>query len=253
MCAPGRLGNRLFHTLAVSMLAAKYDLATEYQYGDLFARLGLALADGSRRMVAGPAVELDDARWESLMAAPLEPGAPLNARLQIGALTYFQTPSFARAARALLQAPRTQRALLAANPWRDRARANDDVFVHVRLGDLDALAPHLTRQPAHFIAAVANVTAGAAGIPGRVFVASDEPGRPEVRAVADAFGGEVVLGLDSVATWQFGATCKHLVLSDSTFSWAVATASAVARRVFSRAAGSCRRSKCGATVEKREA
>ena len=57
---------------------------------------------------------------------------------------------------------------------------------------------------------------------GRVYVASDEPGRPEVRAVADAFGGEVLLGLDSVATWQFGATCKHLVLSDSTFSWAVA-------------------------------
>ena len=93
--------------------------------------------------------------------------------------------------------------------------------MHVRLGDLDLTAPHLTRPPAHFIAAVANVTAGAARA-GRVYVASDEPGRPEVRAVADAFGGEVLLGLDSVATWQFGATCKHLVLSDSTFSWAVA-------------------------------
>ena len=215
VCAPGRLGNRLFHTLAVSMLAHRYDLATEYEEHAEFARLGLPLAAGARRMADGPAVVLDEARWEALMAAP--PGAVLHERLDIGALVYFQTPAFARHARALLQAPAVQRALLAANPGRARAHANDDVFVHVRLGDLDAAAfSHFTRPHADFIAAVANISAR-----GRVFVASDEPDRAEVQAVAGAFGGEV-LALDRIAAWQFGMLCKHLVLSDSTFSWAVA-------------------------------
>ena len=218
VCAPGRLGNRLLQNIAVSMLAEKYDLATEYDENDAFVDLGLLFYGGSQKMVDGPAMILDDSLWEVLMARPVS--GFLGVRLQLGGEVYFQNPAFAERARDFLQSPETQQSLLATNPWSSRVLANSDVFVHVRLGDLDNLFPNSSRSFTEYIDAIINVSGSDEKL-GRVYVASDEPSRKEVQAIAEHFHGEVV-DLERIDTWKLGMVCKHLVLSESTFSWAVA-------------------------------
>ena len=114
-----------------------------------------------------------------------------------------------------------------ANPWRSRIGANNDTFVHMRLGDK---ASRTNRGADAFIRAV--------GAPhGRVYIASDSPGHPLVQSLAthftntSLFGSEVLAQLRPVETIQFGSTCATLVISEGTFGWTIAAFASNASRV----------------------
>ena len=66
-CAPGRLANRIFQNAAVSFVAERLDLATEYGYDAECRRLGLPFYSGSRTLALSEAREvlLSEALLES--------------------------------------------------------------------------------------------------------------------------------------------------------------------------------------------
>ena len=210
--ATGRLGNKVFQNLAVSLLSQRYDIVARYAMQGDFDALGLQLHSGAGFM-RGPPRPLLNADLRMLLEAK---SAPLHHTLAI--LETYQTPWFARhICRAVL--PPMRGALLAANPFRERIGRNSDTCVHVRLGhttadnvgDIDTFLPLPAYLFPSFYAAV--------GAPsGRVLVATDSPAHPGITALLQRFSAEL-LTLDAVQTVQFMATCAHLVLSDGTYSW----------------------------------
>ena len=234
LLASGRFGNRVFQNVAVSLLARKFDVAATYDLEAECVELGLALwRGGTRRMTRGPAVPLTDELLRALLEAPggaagqsgsSSPPARLPGRLWLTPTdSYFQFPWFARYVRDVVLRGEQHAALRAANPWRDRFGANNDTFVHVRLGDTLRLLGESAARPASVYARAISAR-GARG--GRVIIASDSPTHETVRTLLALVPGAEPLDLGIVQTIQFGATCAHLVLSDGTFSWLVAALAA---------------------------
>lgn len=133
--------------------------------------------------------------------------------------SYFQFPWFSTCIRNLFRG-KFERSLRTANPWRGRIDANNDTFVHVRLGDM---ADRETRPANDFINAV--------GTPrGRVFVSSESNNHLVVRRIVSHFNA-TLLDLSAVQTIQFGSTCAYLVISDGTFSWTIGSMASLHARV----------------------
>ena len=213
----GRLGNKIFQQVAVSLLAEKYDLLASYTREKEFAELGIPLWRGSKQL-QGRYVKLTNVLLKELLTT--RDSSDLSIRLWLDSSdSYFQFPWFSNHLRFLFRG-KFERSLRLANPWRDRISANNDTFVHIRLGDMAEIG---TRPAIDFINAV--------GTPrGHVFVSSESNNHVLVRRIVSHFSA-TLLDLSAVQTIQFGSTCAHLVLSDGTFSWTIGSMASLSARI----------------------
>lgn len=208
----GRLGNKLFQNLAVSLLAQKYNVRACFSYEAECSQLGLRLASGTRPSNEGASAVLVD---ESNLEALLYSHSSLADQRLVLSLTkaYYQVPWFAQMLHDKTL-PGMSEGLLRANPWQDRFGHNDDTFLHVRLGDTEAWK---RRRAEDYAAAIAvNLLRSPDN---HVFIASDSPRHPTVQALASQFNATILEKFGPVETMQFGSTARHIVLSDGTFSW----------------------------------
>jgi hypothetical protein len=210
----GRLGNKLFQNLAVSLLALKYNVRACFSYEAECSQLGLRLASGTRPSNEGAnAVLVDESNLEALLFSHSSLGDQRLVLSFTGPKIYYQVPWFAQMLHDKTL-PGMSEGLLHANPWHDRIGNNHDTFVHVRLGDREA---GNRRRAEDYTAAI---TAKLPRSPGNeVFIASDSPRHPTVLALALQFNATILEKLGPVETMQFGSTARHIVLSDGTFSW----------------------------------
>ena len=126
---PGRFCNQVIRSAFASILAKKLDLAVVYAHAEV-GRLGVELFSGAVTLPG----EFAPASEASVLAA-LEGGAPPASKISFrNDECYFQSRQCSALLRLWLRAQET--AIVAANPFADRFRANSDSFLHVRLGDV---------------------------------------------------------------------------------------------------------------------
>ena len=199
----GRFCNQIIRNMATSLIAEQIDLYVEYCNHDRIARLGIPLFVGNR--VYSHKVSLtDDNYMEVFNTAPFVNLHPEH---------FFQTREISQMIYDRLRSESVRTSVMMSNPFRSRYGANQDCFVHVRLGDIADTEFNLGL--AYYLKAIREVGM----FTGRLYVASDSPDHEIVQAILDAYPGrsERVL-LDEVATIQFGSTCRHVVLSHGSFS-----------------------------------
>ena len=201
--------------MAVSLLAEKYDLRASYLLVDEFAELGVPLHSGTKLM-KGDDVELTDDLLYKLLTA--NRSSEFTYRLRVSG--YYQSPWFSQYLRAVFRG-KYFTSLHRANPWRERVGANNDTFVHVRLGDM---AEKRTRLASDFIKAIGSPA-------GRVFLASDSLDHAIVREIVTYFNATPLENWSIVRTIQFGSTCACIVLSDGSFSWTIGSMASNSSRV----------------------
>ena len=211
--APGRLGNRVFQNLAISLLAEKFDVKAHYDMAPEFAALGLRLFTSGRQLLDGPERPLSDAVLQGLLSTRAR---VLRHQLHVGPTSYFQTPWFAKLLRHTVL-PSMRGSIEDANPWRNRIGRNNDTCLHLRLGNGPRDVDDSQLSPSYFPSFSSAVGPNPAG---RVFIATDNPSSPGVAKLVTDLRAEL-LSFSVVQTVQFLSTCGHLVLSDGTFSWLI--------------------------------
>ena len=202
----GRLGNRMLGNMALHCLCQRYNFPVEYTRLAECNRLGLQFHVPTVLQGSATVLPLDDSNYMNLLLADVDPSVPY--RVQIQGEPYYQFPGFAEYVQAHFSKPEHQAPVQNANPFKARYNTNRDVFVHMRLGDMAQAAP----SDAYFETALQGLDYD------KGWIGSDSPTHPRVQAFAVKHGFQIVV-LDEVATLQFASTCRHLILSQGTFSW----------------------------------
>jgi hypothetical protein len=202
---PGRFANQFIRNMAVHFIARHHNLPIDYAEKEKMTALGVELfsGDGQYEQV----YTVDDSNFFSLIG-----GAPLYKNIQLVHGTYAQTREFAMYLWDYFSTPTIQDQILQANQHRDRYQNNQDVFVHVRLGDV----PHHNPGVKYYVEALQKAQSEH-GFSGG-YLSSDTPDHPFCLYLKQKYGLETWNG-NEVETIQFANTCRILILSHGTFSW----------------------------------
>ena len=198
----GRFCNHLIRNIAASVLAEKANLTFNYSYKEELSALGIRLFNGSK-IYAHTAIMNDDV----FFAAINNPGFEANLFMD---WTSAQTPEFSTYLYNYFKDPSHRGSVLYANFYKTRYNTNNDVFVHVRLGD----AAQWTPGAEYYDTALSKLTFE------KGYISTDQKDHPIVKHLIEKWG-LILYENSEVLTIMFGSTCKHLVLSHGTFSYVI--------------------------------
>jgi len=201
VCA-GRLCNNSIVCLAVSILAEKHNLAIEYEWQAKIEALGIQLfKTGTKRYTT--CIELTDHNYPDLFNS-----TTLNSTIHLDSLMYLQTTFITTLLYKYIRNESQLNNIVLHNTFKDRYKTNNDCFIHIRLGDIEAFNPGLE----YYRLALSKLSFTT------LYIATDSPDHSIVTSVLKLYPLAKILECDEFDTIHFGSTCKYVVLSHGSFS-----------------------------------
>jgi hypothetical protein len=199
----GRFGNRFFQNMVVNILSRKFNLPAKYEFLEEYSNLGIDLFCLGTQQYTDTLVVTED-NVNILMRV-----ASIDVNLILDQEVYFQTPVIAGKIRCSLNIEKIKRY----NPYISRYNNNADLFVHVRIGDLEN--KNLTPGIDYYEKILSSIdfTNG--------YISTDTPNHPFVEHLIRKYSLQYFLH-NEIETIQFGSTCKYIVTAGGTFSWLIA-------------------------------
>jgi hypothetical protein len=208
----GRLCNSIFRNIVSSIIAEKNNLCFTYNYKKEHDRLGIELFDKGTIKFQENTITLSDDDVEKYVEH--EP-------LSFNILTfdhYYQTQYTAKLLRNYFK--KHQEIIMSKNIFNKRYNDNNDIYVHVRLGDcvyLNHIAPYK-----YYDDAISELKSkmDASGIAYNLYVSSDTIDHKICKILIEKHK-LMPIHYDPVETIMFGSTCKNVVLSLGSYSWVI--------------------------------
>jgi hypothetical protein len=195
----GRFANQFIRNIFISLLAEKYDLDIEYSEQENMNKLGIPFYKGKKEFSTTQSVSDND-----ILDMIEGKSTPLS-NLTLNDSCYFQSKRHSLYLYDYLHSIQPQ--LKQANPFKDRYNSNNDVFIHIRLGDATQWNPGYEYY--------SNVLSRLSFEKG--YISSDSLNHDICTRLKKEFNMEE-FDKDIPTTFQFGSTCKHIVLSHGSFS-----------------------------------
>ena len=124
----GRFGNLFFTGVALHFIAKTNDLQCRYKEYDAFVQLGFTFYSGSK--VYNETIPLTDDNFFSLLETPIYKNISIRNNV------WCQTKEFAFYIEKYINEPTQKQLIIHANPFSQRYGNNNDICIHVRLGDI---------------------------------------------------------------------------------------------------------------------
>ncbi len=195
----GRLCNQIIRNLAVSLIAKKHNLKVYYSSNELISSLGIELFSGSN--VHDTVNILTDENYFSILECD-----DISYRLNSNN-SYFQTKNIITLLYNHLTSDSVKSNIILNNPFKNRYNNNSDLFVHIRLTDVK----HLNDGIDYYLNAIRGITFD------NLYVATDDHDHDIIKKIVEIHNPKILI-LNEIETIQFGSTCKHILLSQGTFS-----------------------------------
>jgi hypothetical protein len=202
----GRLCNHIIRAHAASFIAKKRNLQFNYgQYFDLMKHLGINLyTEGVMTYKLEQQISDIDIMNYITMNVPIFRNIYLNR-------SFFQTKEFSNYLYKYYQNPENYKSIIDANKFNHRYNNNDDVFVHIRLGDV------MDKNPGfhYYDKALSQITFN------NGYIASDDLNHDICKQLIKKYNLNTIK-YNEVETIMFGSTCKNIVVTGGSFSYIIA-------------------------------
>lgn len=200
----GRLCNQIIRNLATSFVAEKHLLHVTYASHAKMKELGIDLYVGTTRWPT--TTILTDDTYEEILNAR----SPIQSNLNPNS-NYFQTRPIIERIYSHLRSKPVRTSIESANPFKERYGKNNDIHMHIRLGDAASYNPGIL----YYLKALSMISRSEGDT---VYISTDQKGHPIIQSILQKYPSAVILGYDDVRTLQFASTCKNIVLSHGSFS-----------------------------------
>ena len=212
----GRFGNTFIRNFVAEYFAKKNNLKMKYECNDMFKKLGIELFSGND--IYDETIIIDDKNLDSLMFNDnVFNSYALHKNIFFKQCNYnpfsqsdcawCQTSSVVSYIRNYVNAD--NRCFLK-NPYKDRYNNNNDLFIHVRLGDAFGFKFHSPFE--YYDTTIPKIPYD------KAYITSDSIEHDICQRLIKKYN-LIVFNSDEIDTLQFGSTCKSLILSSGTFSW----------------------------------
>ena len=195
----GRFCNQIIRNLAVSLVAEKNDLHVTYSSYDAIKALGINLFCGSKSYEN--TIDLRDDNYFSLYNTEVASNLDSYG-------SFFQTREITNFLYQHLRSDPVKQSIISSNPFQLRYGNNNDLCVHIRLGDVIKHNPGVR----YYVKTISDIKFD------DIYIATDSKEHPIVKKVIEFFPKATFIEYDEVRTIQFASTCKNLVLSHGSFS-----------------------------------
>lgn len=195
---PGRLGNQIIRNLAVSIVAEKHNLCVTYGSNDAMKDLGIQLFVGKNNYDNTIAIT-DENYFDILEQKQLHSNLDPNNN-------YFQTKLITTMLYDHLRCEKDD--IIKKNRFNERYDANDDLFIHIRLTDVESCNPGLT----YYTNTIDKIKYN------NIYVATDDKEHKMIKELISMYKNVQIVNYKEIETMQFGSTCKNIILSHGSFS-----------------------------------
>jgi hypothetical protein len=216
----GRFGNILFRNLVSDKIAKKYSLKFTYYRIDEMNKLGLCLFTTGNKTYLETLLITDENVEEVMFSDSVIDNILKHKNILFRQHSYnpfnlsnycwCQTELIAKYIRKSIVSQKKN--IIDCNPNKGRYRKNNDLIVHVRLGDIVDLKFNTAYEYYDKTLSTINFTNG--------FITSDSIEHEECLKLIKKYN-LTLINLDEVGTIQFASVCKYVVLSAGTFSWSI--------------------------------
>ena len=195
----GRLGNQIIRNLAVSLIAEKFKLKVNYCNKSLISMLGIELFSGDN--IYSQTIELNDNNYFSICNCDnfkynLDPNN-----------SYFQTKQITNLLYLYLHTDIIKNKIIEKNPFKERYKLNNDLFIHIRLTDTAECNPGID----YYKNTIKNIECD------NIYISTDEVTHIIINELLQNPKIKLI-NCDEITTFQFASTCKHIILSHGSFS-----------------------------------
>jgi len=200
-------GILFFINMACHFLSMKYNLKFEYKYYDLFQKLGITLFIGNKTYNEN--ILLTDDNFYELIKN--EGKKEYKNLILINDLT-CHSKDFCYYLKNYFEINENRNKIMQLNIFKDRYIHNNDLFVHVRLGDVRKNKNHNLLE--YYEDTIKKIHYE------KAYISSDEIQNSICKKLIRKFN-MIVIDKNEVETIMFGSTCKYIVLSGGSFSWLI--------------------------------
>lgn len=199
----GRFCNKVIINLCFSILAEQNDLYTTYDYEDECKNLGVKLYCGINSFHEDTNITDDNfvsitnkCKTEKLKSNIKNPGC------------YYQTKEISNFLYDYYRITKNRYNVINSNKFFERYNNNNDIFVHIRLGDVTKYNPGYI----YYEKAIKNINKYS-----KIYISSDTIENEICQMLIKKFNA-VIIQFNEVDTIHFGSTCKNVILSHGSFS-----------------------------------
>ena len=199
-----RFGNLFFINMFLNMMSMKYNLKCSYKHVSQFNKLGIHYFKGTATYDKHLLVTEDNFMY--ILKNNLEP-----CNLIITNNVWFQTNEFCKILYKYFKVEKVRNKIINKNIYNTRYNTNNDLFIHVRLGDVKKQSYDSFN---YVDSMISNIDYD------KAYITSDN--------IEDAFCQKLihkhklrVYISDEHDTIMFGNTCNNILMSGGTFSWMI--------------------------------
>jgi hypothetical protein len=201
----GRFGNLFFVNMVLHFISKNYNLKTTYKYYDKFLNLGIDLFIGNNTYT-------DSTYVTEINYFNLINKVDNFTNIIVTNYSWFQNYEFCLYLEIYFNTPDVKRKIIKKNKFFNRYKKNNDLFIHVRLDDVEDMSSHNSFEYYDSIIKKNNFDTG--------YISSDNLNSSICHNLISKYSLKVV-NLNEEETIMFGSTCNNIILSGGTFSWLI--------------------------------
>ena len=200
-----RFGNLFFVNMCLHLFSLKFNLKSTYKYEKEFNELGIDFFKEGKYIYKKNLL-LTDYNFENLFESDVTPKNVI-----ITNNVWFHTTRFCKMIDNYFVVNKIFEKILTKNKFKLRYNNNNDLFIHVRLGDVTNKTLCLYQYYNNTIKTLKF---------NKGYISSDDINHTICKSLIEKYDLKIV-NMSEVETIMFGSTCNNIILTGGTFSWMI--------------------------------